>query len=58
MKPLARNYENIYLPDYRPIRAIGVQLNIKSEPGECKRYDPLSGPSIVMRLARQMPFNK
>ena len=34
MKPLARNNENIYLPDYRPIRAIGIQLNIKSEPGE------------------------
>ena len=33
MKPLARNYENI-LPDYRFIRAIGVQLNLKSEPGE------------------------
>ena len=47
----------IYPPDYRPIRAIGVQLNIKSEPGERKRYDPLSGPSIVMRLAHQMPFN-
>ena len=34
MKPLARNYENIYLADYRTIRAIGFQLNIKSEPGE------------------------
>ena len=33
MKPLARNYENILL-DYRFIGAIGVQLNIKSEPGE------------------------
>ena len=33
MKPLARNYENI-LPDYRFIRAIGVQLNLKSEAGE------------------------
>ena len=33
----ARNYEDILL-DYRFIRAIGVQLNLKSEPGEC---DPL-----------------
>ena len=33
MKFLARNYENTLL-DYRFIRAIGVQLNIKSEPGE------------------------
>ena len=56
MKFVARNYENILL-DYRFIRAIGVQLNIKSEPGEWKRCDPLGGPSIVMRLARQMPFN-
>ena len=56
MKFLARNYENTSL-DYRFIRAIGVQLNINSEPGEWKRYDPLSEPSIVMRLARQMPFN-
>ena len=32
MKFLARNYENI-LPDYRFIRALGAQLNIKSEPG-------------------------
>ena len=54
---LARNYENISL-DYRFIRAIGVQLNIKSEPGEWKKgCDPLDGPSIVMRLARPMPFN-
>ena len=42
MKFLARNYENILL-DYRFIRAIGVQLNIKSEPGEWKICDPLSG---------------
>ena len=33
---LARNNENISL-DYRFIRAIGVQLNIKSEPGEWKK---------------------
>ena len=33
MKPLARNYEDI-LPDYGFIKPIGVQLNIKSEPGE------------------------
>ena len=33
MEFIARNYENT-LPDYRFIRAIGVQLNIKSEPGE------------------------
>ena len=33
MKPL-REIMKIYLPDYRVIRAIGVQLNIKSEPGE------------------------
>ena len=30
---LARNDENTSL-DYRFIRAVGVQLNIKSEPGE------------------------
>ena len=30
---LAPNYENTLL-DYRFIRAIGVQLNTKSEPGE------------------------
>ena len=36
MKPLARNYEDILL-DYHLIRAIGVQLNIKSEPGERKK---------------------
>ena len=29
----ARHYEDILL-DYRFIRAIGVQLNLKSEPGE------------------------
>ena len=33
MKFVAQNYENILL-DYRFFRAIGVQLNIKSEPGE------------------------
>ena len=33
MKFLAQNYENTSL-DYRPIRTTGVQLNIKSEPGE------------------------
>ena len=32
MEFLERNYENILL-DYRVIKAIGVQLNIKSEPG-------------------------
>ena len=57
MKFFARNYENISL-DYRFIRAIGVQLNIKSETGRMKkRCDSLGVPSIVMRLARQMPFN-
>ena len=57
MKFLARNYENTSL-DYCFIRAIGVQLNIKSEPGEMKkRCDPLGGPSIGMLLVRQMPFN-
>ena len=33
MEFLAPHYENILL-DYRLIRAVGVQLNIKSEPGE------------------------
>ena len=33
MEFLARHYEDILL-DYRLIRAIGVQLNLKSEPGE------------------------
>ena len=33
MELLVRNYEDILL-DYRVIRAIGVQLNLKSEPGE------------------------
>ena len=56
MKFLELNYENTSL-DYRFIRAIWVHLNIKSEPGERKRCDPLGGPSIVMRLARQVPFN-
>ena len=36
MKFFARNYENTSL-DYRFIRAIGVQLNIKYEPGEWKK---------------------
>ena len=36
MEFLARNYEDILL-DYRFIRDIGVQLNIKSEPGEWKK---------------------
>ena len=36
MKFFERNYENISL-DCRFIRAIGVQLNIKSEPGEWKK---------------------
>ena len=40
MKFLARNYENTSL-DYCFIRAIVVQLNLKSEPGELKRCDPL-----------------
>ena len=39
MEFLARHYEDILL-DYRFIRAIGVQLNLKSESGECKRCDP------------------
>ena len=56
MKFLARNYENTSL-DYCFIRAIVVQLNLKSEPGELKRCDPLGGPSIVMRLVRQIKFN-
>ena len=38
MEFLARNYEDRLL-DYRFIRAIGVQLNLKSEPGEWKRWD-------------------
>ena len=42
MKFEARNYENILL-DYRFIRVMGIQLNIKSEPGEWKRWDPLGG---------------
>ena len=33
MKILAQHYEDILL-EYRFIRAIGIQLNIKSEPGE------------------------
>ena len=33
MEFLALHYEDILL-DYRFIRAFGVQLNIKSEPGE------------------------
>ena len=33
MEFLARYYEDILL-DYRFIRAIGVKLNLKSEPGE------------------------
>ena len=32
MEFLERHYEDI-LPDYRFIRAVGVQLNLKSEPG-------------------------
>ena len=36
MEFLGRHYEDILL-DYRFIRAIGVQLNIKSEPGERKK---------------------
>ena len=36
MKFLARNSENTSL-DNRSIRAIGIQLNIKSEPGEWKK---------------------
>ena len=41
MEFLERHYEDILL-DYRFIRAIGVQLNLKSEPGECDptRWDP------------------
>ena len=42
MEFLARHYEDILL-DYRFIRAIGVQLNLKSEPEELKRCDPLGG---------------
>ena len=34
MEFLARHYEDIILLDYRFIKAIGVQLNLKSEPGE------------------------
>ena len=33
MEFLAQHYEDILL-DYRFIRATGVQLNLKSEPGE------------------------
>ena len=39
MELLARNYEDKLL-DYRFIRAVGVQLNLKSERGEWKRCDP------------------
>ena len=56
MEFLARQYDDILL-DYSFIRAIGVQLSLNSEPGEWKRCDPLGGPSIVLRLARLMPFN-
>ena len=42
MEFLVRNYEDILL-DYRFMRAIGVQLNLKSEPGEWKRRDSLGG---------------
>ena len=51
MEFLARNYEDILL-DYRFIRAIGVQLNLKSEPGEWKRCDPysLKIPSISVAI--------
>ena len=56
MKFLARNYENILLT-YRFIRAIGVQLisnlNRKNEKDAIRSV----GPSIVLRLARKMPFN-
>ena len=41
MEFLARHNEDIFL-GYRFIKAIGVQLNLKSEPGESKRCDPLS----------------
>ena len=39
MEFLARHYEDILL-DYRFIRAIGVQVNLKFEPAEGKRCDP------------------
>ena len=51
---LARNYENTSL-DYRFIRAIGVHQILTGRMK--KRCDLLGGPSIVMRLSRQMPFN-
>ena len=51
MEFLARHYEDILL-NYRFIRAIGVQLNLKSEPRECKRCDPIClhnvGPKIPL----------
>ena len=41
MEFLARHYEDILLDYHRFNRAIGVQLNRKSEPREWKRCDPL-----------------
>ena len=51
----ARHYKDILL-DHCFIKAIGVQLNLKSEPGEWKRCDPTRQvwSSIIPRLARQM----
>ena len=58
MEFFARHYEDILL-DYRFIRAIGVQLNLKSEPGEWKRCDPTRDVTqhLFPRLAHRMPFN-
>ena len=49
MEFLARHYEDILL-DYRFIRAIGVQLNLKSEPGEWKRCDPTRCDPATFRV--------
>ena len=46
MEFLARHYEDIFL-DYRFIRAIGVQLNLKSESG-CLHNVALKIPFIYI----------
>ena len=49
MEFLARHYEDILL-DVRFIRAIGVQLNLKSEPEERKRCDPTRCDPATFRV--------
>ena len=51
MKFVARNYENILL-DYRFIRAIGVQLNIKSEPNRSNEKDVIHSvdPAVSAKM--------